>query len=65
VVTGDDHVELAAGGAYEERVGRERSDDVDAFASGGLNRGRDAVTLLEPEQAFLACVGIESSHRDT
>src|SRR5688572_33493595 len=65
VVARDNDVELAPGGAHKDCVGRERSTDVDAVASSRLNRGRDAVPLLDPEQTVFAGVRIEPGDRKT
>ena len=63
VIAGDDDVELAAGGAHEHRVARERTRDIDARrARHCVDRRRDRVDLLPPEQPVFAGVRVQARH---
>jgi len=59
VVGRDYHIELAAHGAHEYRVGGKRSVD-----SGSARRGRENVRVLIAESAAIAGVWIERAQRD-
>ena len=63
MVERDDGVEFAAGGAHEDRVGRKRARDVDAFRPGGRDGRNDDRFLFGAEQPALAGMRIEARDR--
>ena len=65
VVHRDDEVEVAADGAEERGVGRQRALGVDAVGRRGRDGGLDLLRLLAaPEQAVLARVRVDAADRD-
>ncbi len=64
VVHGDDDVELAAGGAQKDGVGRLRIGDRPAARPRGFDGGPDLRLFLHAEEPVFACVGVEPGDRD-
>jgi hypothetical protein len=62
VIRGHHHIELAAHGADEQRVGGKRSIDVDAGRPRPRDRRPHHVLLFAPHQAVFARVRVQSCH---
>src|ERR1700730_9410120 len=64
VIARHDHVEVAAAGAHEDGVARERTGHLDAARAARLDRRPDRRLLFMSEQTMLARVRVQAGHRN-